>query len=112
MKIVQYKDCLEKSTIVAHRSLLLFWLICINLLIIYILKSARAVLQSLVGQSTTRAVFREIQMVGKSWQGEGLLKLNLFQSIPNYLILLWIMPDNFTHQGEMSCTGKDSKLPP
>ena len=40
-----------------------------------------------------------------SWK---VLKLiNQFRSIPDFGILLWLRPDNFTRQGETSWTGKD-----
>ena len=32
--------------------------------------------------------------------------LNPFRSVPDFLILLWLTPDNFTQQGETSGTGK------
>lgn len=33
-------------------------------------------------------------------------KFNFFRSVPNFLILLWLTPDNFTLQEETSPTGR------
>ena len=35
-----------------------------------------------------------------------MIKMNPFRSVPDFLITLWLTPDDFARQGEMCRTGK------